>query len=231
MAIAQSTVASLDTNSDANTYTTNAGNWTPASGRLYLLLWKSSAGSIKTPTCSGNGLTWTSLGLQARSTFYECGAFVAEGTGGSSGETTLNFGAASSHISCFIRVYELTGASTTTPGSAPGAGTCIPQVVGNDGASGDASATFAAGASADSRAFLVTGHNVNESIAAVTGYTELAEYAHSAPNRAAATYWSASSFVTAAGADFTTSAGWCLFGVEVAAAAAGTKVSVITAGV
>ena len=210
-------VASKQTSVDATSFTTDSGQWTPVAGRVYIATFSGAHGvtAIPQPTVNGNGITWYFLARAVRSTFYQTAVFIAEGTGGVLGDTTVDF-AGDTQLDCAFHIVEFTGARTNNIASAPGPGTPIPQAVQANATSGNGALTLAAPESAGSRPLSAWNRNLPETATPQSGWTKIAEYIHTSTDRAANVQVRLDVFDTAAGSSYATSTGWTGVAIEIA---------------
>lgn len=205
--------ATIDTGSSATSYTSASGVWTPTTTNLYVaFIGNGKATTPDTPTVTGNSLTWTNVGtiLSGDST-RRLTAFVAEGTGGTSGNTTADF-AGATQTSCRSGFYEVSGVDVSTVLTSPGAGKTICQAASGADAGVGSTATVTLAAAGNALNRIITGvliKSAGTNIVPRTNWTEITEL-----SQFLEVQWRSDAFETTSTATWTGNSRWAALSLE-----------------
>lgn len=207
MAITATNLTTSSSSADASSYAT--ASITPGADKLILAFIGNSVagGSVPaTPTLSGNGLTWTQVATQtwnvdvARLTIFR-----ATGAAPTTGAITISI-ATPAPTCCEWSIIEVSGADITGTNAA----NAIVQTVSTNAADALATSgtvTLSAFSNSSNATFGVFGHKAQEATNPGSGFTELGDTNHAAPNRAFEVEYLAGNDTTV-DASWTTSAEW-----------------------
>ena len=197
--------ANPDINSatDATSYANSS--WTPpTSGLIIVYVAARRAAALDTPTISGNGITWTQIGvtLDASGANHGLSLFGANATGSAAGVTTVDFGG-NTQLGCCVSFFHATGVDLT--GGVAAAFVQNPRAIGS---STTGSVTLAAVSAADNRPISGWYHVTNEAVTPRANWTELDDLAGATHNRVLETQYRDDAFETTATATWATSDNW-----------------------
>ncbi len=190
---------STDLASYANT------SWTPpTSGLIIAFVVGRRVGGLDTPTMSGNGLTWTQIGVTLNCANGNTGLslFGANASGSSVGATTIDFGG-NTQTHCSVSFFHATGVDLS--GGVVAAFVQQPTATGT-GTTG--TVPLVAAGSSDNRPVVAFTHGINEATTPRTNWTEVDDLAGTSTTRDLETQWRDDAFETTASATWATSDAW-----------------------
>lgn len=181
------TAATVASTTDATSYAT--ASWTPKANRFYLLAATVSigAGTVSTPTCSGNTNTWTEI-RNNKFTLLGMSVFIMQSgsTPATAGATTIDLGGVT-HTGCIIHIIEVDGADLTVA-NAIDVAVHHSNINTTDGASSPQSGSLGVAPAASSRCWSFWGTTAT-AVTPRANWTELTDSTYATPTTGQETQW------------------------------------------
>lgn len=209
---------SIFSGTDAASYTTNTGAWTPASTSSLVMAIIQSNGSGASTSVTGNGVTFTQMAGKSASlggTTTNVDIWVGSASSPTSGETTAAW--ATNRSGCNIMVLEITDLDLS--GGSTGA---FVQLVASTGTSQTGANTLAAASNSANRPLATWIHSANEQSSARTNWTELRDGNHANPSMGGECQWRSDAFETSCSSTWATNADYIGVAVELKSGTAAT---------
>lgn len=167
---------------------------------------------VDTPTMSGNSLTWVQIGItQNVASNRTLSLFAADGTGATTGVTTIDFGG-NTETGCIAEFFQVTGADLRG-----GVAAAFVQTATANGTATSGSVTLAAAGNPNNRPIAAFYHGTSETAVVRANWTLIDVLFGTSHARSVISQWRADAFETTASATWATSSAWVGFAAEIKA--------------